>query len=379
MGRGRCRIRLRNRNLRDRRLYNDRANISGRRHELVTASHQPTYPPPRAAMPRRSLPRLTPGCGLAAPAVLSDGRSSIRNMAGERQALASRRQVVALRRAGKSVREIKAITGIRSNRFLTDALRGVPPPAWTYRPNAKDDARVKARELRAAGHSYNEIADRLGVARSSVSLWVRDMPCLDDQEILMRKSRSSARYWAVERSRREEARRAASDRAQSFIGSLSHREILIAGATAYWCEGTKNKAYRRSDQVSFINSDARLVVFFLRFLSAAEVGLDRVICRVYIHENADVAAAQRIRVTGLREDQFREPTMKRHNPVTTRREHRRRISRLPADRRTTELSFVPGDRGLGGRGDGGVAAMRGVAYSLAVSNSCSRARIRTSV
>ncbi len=110
-------------------------------------------------------------------------------------------------------------------------------------------------------------------------------------------------------------------KAQSYFGSLSHREILIAGAMAYWCEGTKNKAYRRSDQVSFINSDARLVVFFLRFLSAAEIGLDRVICRVYIHENADVAAAQRfwIRVTGLPEGQFREPTLKRHNPVTTRR------------------------------------------------------------
>jgi len=63
-----------------------------------------------------------------------------------------------------------------SNSTLHDALRGVPPPDWTRRPNAKDDRHAQARELRTKGLSYNEIAARLGVSKSSVSLWVRDLP-----------------------------------------------------------------------------------------------------------------------------------------------------------------------------------------------------------
>jgi hypothetical protein len=71
-----------------------------------------------------------------------------------------RKQAIGLRRAGHSRREIKALLGIRSNETLGKALRGEPPPEWTRRPRAKDDLHAKARELRAQGHDYAEIAAR---------------------------------------------------------------------------------------------------------------------------------------------------------------------------------------------------------------------------
>lgn len=90
-----------------------------------------------------------------------------------------REQAIALRRAGKSRTQIKAILGIGSNETLGKALRGEPPPEWTLRPRAKDDLHQKARELRAAGRTYDEIAAELGVSKGSISLWVRDLPgCL---------------------------------------------------------------------------------------------------------------------------------------------------------------------------------------------------------
>jgi len=87
-----------------------------------------------------------------------------------------RHQAVLLRRQGKSLRQIKAILGPMSNATLHDALRGEPPPEWTRRPNAKDGLRARARELRDQGLDYEEIAAALGVAKGSVSLWVRDLP-----------------------------------------------------------------------------------------------------------------------------------------------------------------------------------------------------------
>ncbi|MHB1593238.1 MAG: helix-turn-helix domain-containing protein [Streptosporangiaceae bacterium] len=85
-----------------------------------------------------------------------------------------RKQAVALRRAGKSRREIKQILAIRSNQTLNEALRGEPPQPQSRRPNAKDDLRARARSLREQGLDYRAIAAELGVSVSSVSLWVRD-------------------------------------------------------------------------------------------------------------------------------------------------------------------------------------------------------------
>lgn len=102
---------------------------------------------------------------------------------------------------------------------------------------------------------------------------------------------------------------------------LSEREILIAGAVAYWCEGSKNKPHRRGDRVAFINSDPALIRFFLHFLDVAGIDRGRLIFRVYIHQNADVEAAERfwLAATDAAPSQFRKTTLKRHNPATARK------------------------------------------------------------
>jgi hypothetical protein len=239
-----------------------------------------------------------------------------------------RERAVALRLAGKSRREIKEAIGVQRNQTLDELLRGVPPPEWTKRPRAKDDLHEKARELRAQGRTYVEIASELGVSKSSVSLWVRDMPRegrLSEAEWRARNSESRdqgrTRYWREKSSIREARRHAAHNRALAEIGRLGEREILVAGAIAYWCEGTKSKPYRREDKVKFINSDPRLITFFLRFLAVAGVERERLKCYVAIHESADIGGAHRFwrDVTGLPPSQFGNAMLKRHNPKTVRK------------------------------------------------------------
>src|SRR3984957_4919145 len=182
-----------------------------------------------------------------------------------------REQAIALRRAGKSRREIKDILGIGSNETLGKALRGEPPPEWTFRARAKDDLHAKARELRARGHTYDEIAAALGVAKGSVSLWVRDLPRparLSYAECRKRSAEGAQRYWEAERPVRGARRAAERAAAAAQIGDLTDRELLIAGAIAYWCKGAKSKPHRRSERVIFTNSDPSLIRLFLRFLKA---------------------------------------------------------------------------------------------------------------
>ena len=266
-------------------------------------------------------------------------------------------QAIALRRAGKSRREIMDIIGVRRNQTLDEMLRGVPPQPWTRRPRAKDDLHAKARDLRARGHTYNEIAAELGVSKSSVSLWVRDMPRvgrLGYEEVRRRNADGVSAYWQAEQLHREARRQAVRESAAGEIGEISEREILIAGAVAYWCEGAKSKPHRRSEQISFINSDPRLISFFLTFLAVAGVTSDRLICRVYIHETADVAAAQRfwLDLTGLPDGQFRRPTLKRHSPKTIRKNTGQDYHGCLRDQRSAECRAVPADRRLGVRCNG---------------------------
>ncbi len=178
--------------------------------------------------------------------------------------------------------------------------------------------------LRAQGLDCEEIATALGVAKSSVSLWVRDVPRpprLSDAECRKRAAEGVERYWAAERSVREAKRAADREAAAAQIGDLSDRELLIAGAIAYWCEGTKNKPHRRSDRVVFMNSDPALIQFFLRFLAAAQTPPGDLAFRVYIHETADLGSAELfwLKITGAKPEQFHRPALKRHVPKTERK------------------------------------------------------------
>ncbi len=236
---------------------------------------------------------------------------------------ALRAEAVALRQAGKSRMQIKEILDIRSNGTLSEVLKGTVPPETLFRPNAKDDLHRRARELRAQGWTYNEIAAELGVSKSSISLWVRDLPRegrLSYEESRKRNDEGRRRYWEEERPVREAARQAISDAAAAEIGRLTDREILMLGAIAYWCEGAKNKPHHRYDRVSFINSDPGLIRFFLRFLEVAGVEPKDLVFRVMIHESADSQASHLFwqEITRADPSLFGNPTFKRHNPKTVR-------------------------------------------------------------
>ncbi len=96
---------------------------------------------------------------------------------------ARREQAVQLRLAGLSRSQIADAMGLRSGgQALSRWLRGVPPPEWTRRPRAKDDLRAQAVAMRKEGRSYREIRDVVGVSKSTLSLWLRDVPLTEEQQ-----------------------------------------------------------------------------------------------------------------------------------------------------------------------------------------------------
>lgn len=126
--------------------------------------------------------------------------------------------------------------------------------------------------------------------------------------------------WAPVMRQREAARQQMKLDAARQLHPVTDRDILIAGAVAYWCEGTKSKAWRRQECVTFVNSDATVIRLFLRFLETMGVGSERLRLHVSIHETADVSAAVDYwaGIVGLAVDRFSTPTITRHRPLTNR-------------------------------------------------------------
>ncbi|OLT34512.1 hypothetical protein BJF79_33250 [Actinomadura sp. CNU-125] len=127
--------------------------------------------------------------------------------------------------------------------------------------------------------------------------------------------------WEPILSAREGERKEVKLGACEEMDGLSEREVLLAGALVYWCEGTKDKSYRRLERVSFINSDPALIILFLRFLKVAGVADGSPQFRVHIHETADVGEATGYwaDLVGVPAELFKRPVIKRHNPKTNRK------------------------------------------------------------
>lgn len=224
-----------------------------------------------------------------------------------------------LRRVGRSLRQIREEIGPVGNDRLRCWLAGVPPAEWTRRPAAKDELRVRARDLRSQGGRVQEIAAELGVSKSSVSLWVRDLPAPAPRSVEHVRMMSERR-WAPVRRRRNIERLVTKARASASVGRVTERELYLIGVALYWAEGAKDKPYSRRERVTFCNSDPTMVTTFLSWLLLMGVESDRLRFRLQIHETADAKAAMHYwsDVVGHPLTSFTATSLKRHDPRTNR-------------------------------------------------------------
>ncbi|MFD5339330.1 hypothetical protein [Streptomyces hawaiiensis] len=232
-----------------------------------------------------------------------------------------RERAMELRRSGLSRRQIRDRLHVDNNDILNRLLEGEPPPAWTKRPNAKDDLREKARELRLQGWTYDRIQVELGCSKSSISLWVRDLPKPERKRTSEEASAIARRGWESTMCLRDEERRRTKEAAKQAVGALSPRELFLLGVGLYWAEGSKDKPYDRRESVCFVNSDPGMIRVFLAWLDLLGVERERIRFTVMIHETADVPGAEQYWAELVDADRsaFYKTTLKRHNPKTVRK------------------------------------------------------------
>ena len=111
----------------------------------------------------------------------------------------------------------------------------------------------------------NEIARRVGVSKSSVSHWVRDIELTPEQQEMLR-LRNPAYNRQLLGTRNNAAKRRAERIAYQEEGralARSGSQLHAAGCMLYWAEGA-----RQRNTVRFVNSDPEMVRVFVSFLKS---------------------------------------------------------------------------------------------------------------
>jgi transcriptional regulator with XRE-family HTH domain len=172
----------------------------------------------------------------------------------------------------------------------------------------------RARELRARSWTLQDIATELGVSKSSVSLWVRDVEFVPSPRRRARRPRPSSLLV------RKLAEIESMDRAGVVdVGTLSERELLLFGVALYLGEG-----FKRDGQVGLANTDPEVLLAFVtwlrRFFSIDET---RLRVRLYLHAGLDLEAAERFwsELLAIPRAQFRKPYRAVADPTRRRTKH----------------------------------------------------------
>jgi len=172
----------------------------------------------------------------------------------------------------------------------------------------------EARRLRAEGRTLLEIATTLDVAKSSVSLWVREVPFTPSPRQPGAHRRPHPFHLA-------KVRRIAELNVvgRHVIGAPSDEAFIAAGTALYAGEGSKTDG-----TVRFANSDPAMMRFFCTWLRELfEIDETRLRANVYLHAGLDLDAAEDFWsiITSIPRSQFTKAYRAVPDPTIRRNKH----------------------------------------------------------
>ena len=191
---------------------------------------------------------------------------------------------------------------------------------------AKLSEKQKAILLRKQGKVYSEILKEIPVAKSTLSLWLREVGLAKRQLQRVTKKRIAAQMKGARarRIQRLSSTEKIMSQAKKEVGSLTRREFWLIGVVLYWGEGSKEKEYNPGNGVTFMNSDPEMISLFLRWLSEfCDIKKSEISFRLHIHDNnayrIEVVRRFWAKTTGFPRSSFQKIQYKKHKVLTKRR------------------------------------------------------------
>jgi transposase len=182
----------------------------------------------------------------------------------------------------------------------------------------KEEERKKCIELRKMGESLRYIAKTVGVAKSSVTRWVKDVKLTEEQ----RKNLYKKRYGLQKKKEKKEKqvghevwssmRRKVREEMQE-VGRqkfLKEGKEYAFGCALFWAEGSKDR-----NSTILVNSDEDMLLFFAKFLRKYfNVKSDQITIKLQYYDNGDLTVDDIIKYwcdkLDVTPDNFIKPTLR---------------------------------------------------------------------
>jgi len=162
--------------------------------------------------------------------------------------------------------------------------------------------RYRAVDLRKRGWSYNIISQRLGLSKSTLSDWLREVPYTPNRTVI-RRIRAGPAQAAVSKQRKRLSEILALKKdGLRQIGHISKRDLLFLGIGLYMGEGSKLYETTR-----VINSDPRIVQLAVEwFMKVCKVPMRNFAAVIHIYPDISErqAVAYWARIIGIPRSQF---------------------------------------------------------------------------
>lgn len=169
-------------------------------------------------------------------------------------------------------------------------------------------------KLRRQGSSYKEILAQVPVAKSSLSLWLKDLPLTDSEKSVLKKRTDSnithgrIKAAAANQQRRLDREKIWFEEAKNAFVIHKNDPFFHSGVSLYWAEGAK-----RSDTFQFTNSDVDMIKVMISWLEKftvyerQEIRYRLYIHKFYAHEDCEQWWAKKL---GVSHHQFKKTVYK---------------------------------------------------------------------
>ncbi len=154
-------------------------------------------------------------------------------------------------------------------------------------------------KLRKSGESYGQISASLGIPKSTLSVWLKDVKLSQiAQKKIRSRTNSTAISKLIERNKNQTA--IASDRQESIrtLAKIESANLLLdplflAGVSLYWAEGYKRGALgSKWKSIDFANSDPEMIKLMINFFTKFfEFKKTKIKVQIMLHDPKNSIAA----------------------------------------------------------------------------------------
>ncbi len=167
----------------------------------------------------------------------------------------------------------------------------------------------RAVELRGEGMSYSLISEQLGISKSTLSNWLKDLPYTPNEQVLYRIRRGQGTYGLQRRQMRINEISELNALGIFEVGKISKRDLWMIGLGLWIGEGSKTM-----EQIRLVNSDPRVVYLFIRWLrEICELQDENITIAMHLYPDSDELSSMKywMDVTKLPKKQFRKTQIDR--------------------------------------------------------------------